>query len=409
VTALLLQNALVFDGHSPELLEGAEVVVTHGRIAEINPKATRSNTARVVDLKGAFLMPGLIDAHFHAYGADVNLGRVDQMPKALRALHARQILEGAAGRGFTTVRDAGGGDLALLQATESGLIRGPRIFPAGLALSQTGGHGDFRSASAPSCCGCGYSGALSMVVDGVDEVRRAAREQLRRGATQIKLFLSGGVTSPTDPLWMNGFTDAEITAAVEEAARWRSYVMAHAHTAEAAARCAQLGIRSIEHATMLTAEAVSAIHDHGTFVVPTLSPLASLKRVGPAMGMTGPMMDKLAEVEKHAWESCAMLVASGVPLGFGTDLLGALMPEQSQELLLRREFSSSLDVLRSATRTNAKILGKEGELGTVAVGALADLIAVSGNPLRQLDLLVDPARIGLVMRGGMVLKETLAD
>jgi imidazolonepropionase-like amidohydrolase len=404
---LILQNCVVFDGRSAELLEGAEIVVREGRIHEINERASAGHSATVIDVGGRFVMPGLIDAHFHAYGADLNIGRLDGMPVALRSLHARAILEGALNRGFTTVRDAGGGDLTLVRATEQGLINGPRIFPAGLAISQTGGHGDFRSTEHEPLCRCGYSGVLSTVADGPDEVRRIAREQLRMGATQIKLFMSGGVLSPADPIWMDGFTDEEIRAAVEEAARRRTYVMAHAHTAEAAIRCVRLGVRSIEHASILTAEAVETIRAHDVFVVPTLVPIASVKRAGASMGLSHSMLDKLLEVERHAFESFEMLGKAGIATGFGTDLLGGLMDQQSQEFLLRRELSPALDILRSATSVNARLLGMESQLGVVSAGAHADLIVVEGDPLRNIDVLAKPESVRLVLKGGRILKNEL--
>ena len=408
-STLILRGARVFDGHSPELIEGAELVIADGLIREINPAASRSAKNRVADVGGRFVMPGLIDAHFHAYGIDWAIGRIDQMPTGLRALHARHILESAAQRGFTTVRDAAGGDHVLVRATELGLIRGPRVFPSGLALSQTGGHGDMRTREHGPMCPCGYSGSLSIVVDGPDAVRAAAREQLRRGATQIKLFLSGGVLSPTDPIWMDSFTDEEVLAAVEEAARLRTYVMAHAHTAEAAIRCARLGVRSIEHGSILDDEAVRVIREHDTMVVPTLAPMWVIETDAAGLGVPSAWVEKGREVGRHMLASFEMLVRAGVRTGFGTDLLGQHGRFQSQEFAIRKPLAPAIDILRSATTVNARLLGKEGELGELTPGARADLIVVDGDPLRDVATLTDVQRIQLVLRDGKTLKNTLPD
>lgn len=406
-SVLVLRNCLLFDGLSAELIDGAEIVLRAGTIEEINTRASRVGAAQVIDVGGRCVMPGLIDAHFHAYGADLNVGRLDQMPGPLRGLHARAILEGALTRGFTTVRDAGGADGSLVRAIDLGLISGPRLLPAGKAISQTGGHGDFRDADREALCNCGYSGVLSTLADGPDEMRRIVRDQFRLGATQIKLFLSGGVLSPTDPLWMDGFTDEEIRVAVEEAARRRTYVMAHAHTADAAIRCARLGIRSIEHGSCLTDAAVEAIREHGTFVVPTLVPIASVKRAGASMGLTAAMIGKLGEVERQAFESFERLHRAGIAAGFGTDLLGTLMDQQCDEFVLRRELLPALDVLRSATSVNARVLGMEGQIGVLAPGACADLIVVDGNPLAHVDVLARRDGVRLVVKAGRVVRDRL--
>lgn len=191
--SILLKNALLFDGTSPELREGMHVLIEGGRIREVTDEPLVANDARVIDLRGRFLMPGLIDAHFHAYGASLDVTQFDHMPMSLLAHHGAKLLEDALLRGFTTVRDAAGADYGLARAVELGLIKGPRVFFAGRSLSQTGGHGDLRSRDRADPCSCGYSGVLSVVVDGEDAVRKAAREELRRGATQLKIMVSGGV------------------------------------------------------------------------------------------------------------------------------------------------------------------------------------------------------------------------
>jgi imidazolonepropionase-like amidohydrolase len=224
-------------------------------------------------------MPGLIDAHFHAYATNLDLGKAEETPRSLHALEAHILLENALARGFTTVRDAAGADYGLAQATERGLIKGPRIFYSGRAITQTGGHGDSRAQSVEGCA-CSSHG-MSWVADGPDEVRKAAREELRKGANQIKIFVSGGISSPSDPVWMPQFSDEEIKAAVAEAASRRTYVLAHAYTADSIARAVRCGVRSIEHGNLIDRAAAEVVRAHEAFVVPTLAVSESTESFPP--------------------------------------------------------------------------------------------------------------------------------
>ena len=296
----------------------------------------------------------------------------------------------------------------MVRASEQGLFRGPRLLIAGKAISQTGGHGDMRPADAVPVCACGYSGALSAVVDSPEEMRRAVREQLRQGATHIKLFVSGGVLSPTDPLWMNQFTDEEIRAAVEEARTRRTYVMAHAHTAEAVRRCIRNGVRSVEHGTLMDRESADAVAAAGAFVVPTLA-VVDVLRQGTTRLPQG-AREKLGEIADRNAESLAICTDAGVKLGFGTDLFGEHRNRQSHEFTARGRVQSPVEVIRSATRINAEILNLAGQIGTIAPGAYADLIGVSGDPLLDLRVLAEPEQnLKLVIRGGEIILNRLAE
>ena len=334
---------------------------------------------------------------------------IEDMPASLLYQHARHSLEGALSRGFTTVRDAGGADLGLAMAVERGLIAGPRIFFAGRGLSQTGGHGDMRSQTRFEPCGCAaYHGPITQVADGVDAVRRAAREELRKGAHQIKMMVSGGVLSPTDPLWMDQYSDEEIRVGVEEAATRRTYVMAHAHTANAVRRCAELGVRSIEHGTQIDAEAAEAVAAAGAFVVPTLVTIFAMIESGAELGLPKVYADKLQGLGEDGLRSLEICQAAGVPMGFGTDLLGPLQDRQSQEFLIRSEVLAPVDVLRSATSINAALVQRSGELGTIAPGAVADILVVDGDPLGDLGLLQEQGRhIPVIMKEGRFCKNAL--
>src|ERR1700722_10562095 len=211
--ALVLEDCLLFNGESDVTDERYHLVIDDGKIKEISTRPIRALSATTYRLGGRFVMRGLIDAHFHAYGASLDIGAIDHTLPSLRALQARKHLEEALLRGFTTVRDAGRADMGLVLATQRGLIRGPRIFPAGLGLSQTGGHGDMRATDKQSLCSCDYRGAMFLVADGPDEVRKHVRDQFRQGATQIKLFVSGGVLSPRGRLWRNQFTGGDMRPA----------------------------------------------------------------------------------------------------------------------------------------------------------------------------------------------------
>jgi len=360
-------------------------------------------------------MPGLIDAHFHAMAAEPDFVKMEDLPRSFLHQHARHLLEAALLRGFTTVRDAGGADYGLAMAIKAGLIEGPRLFYSGRALTQTGGHADFRSLEAGpgggSCdfCFCSQSGPIfGVIADGVPAVRKAAREELRRGATQIKIMASGGVSSPSDPIWNLQYSEEEIRAIVWEAESWRTYVMAHAYTPEAIARCVAFGVRSIEHANLIDAETAAACAAAGAYVVPTLVTYEALERDGPELGLPPVSIEKLKVVREAGVQSLEILKAAGVAVGFGTDLLGAMQSHQSGEFSIRAEALSPDEILRSATSVNAALLNAEGDLGVVAPEAFADLLVVDGDPLADLGLLQNQgAHLAAIMKGGRFVKQSL--
>jgi imidazolonepropionase-like amidohydrolase len=249
---------------------------------------------------------------------------------------------------------------------------------------------------------------MSWVADGPDEVRKAAREELRKGADQIKIFVSGGISSPSDPVWMPQFSDEEIRAAVAEAASRRTYVMAHAYTAESIARAVKCGVRSIEHGNLIDRAAAEAVKAHDAFVVPTLVTYDAFHKFGAASGAPDYLLKKLDDVRLAGLEALSLLQEVGVQTGFGTDLLGELHVHQSEEFLIRARVMKPADILRSATSVNARLLNREGELGVVKVGGLADLIVVDGDPLKDLSLLTHQgAHLPVIMKGGELMKMVL--
>jgi imidazolonepropionase-like amidohydrolase len=409
VADLVLQNASILDTRAGVLREGA-VRVEGERIVEVEGGAIRHAGVREVDLRGRVLMPGLIDAHVHAVITTLNLAALQQRPVTLIAQEARQVLEAMLRRGFTSVRDAGGADWGLAEAVERGLVRGPRLFFSGHALSQTGGHGDFRPRTEDAdLCACRiFTNGFSHVADGVDAVRKAAREELRRGATQVKIMASGGVASPTDPIWNVQYSAGEMRAIVEEAAGWRTYAMAHAYTPEAIRRAVEAGVRTIEHGNLIDRATADLMVRHEAFLVPTLVTYFAIDELGRALGFPEVSQRKVKDVLERGLSSIEIARDAGLALGFGTDLLGETHEQQSRELLIRAEAEPAADVLRAATIVNARILGREGELGEIVPGALADLLVVDGDPLRDLSLLQDQGKhLQLVMKGGLAFVDRL--
>jgi imidazolonepropionase-like amidohydrolase len=249
------------------------------------------------------------------------------------------------------------------------------------------------------------------VVDGVDEMRKAVREELRQGAHQIKLFVSGGVTSPTDPIWMNQFTDEEIQVAVYEANTRHRYVMAHCHTDEAVRRCVALGVRTIEHGTDISAETAELIAEAGAYVVPTLSIVDVALANKSKLDLCDDNLKKLEGIYEKMLVSIAICQKAGVRLGLGSDIQGReFHRKQGSELRLRGSIEKAVDVLRSATSINAEILQMEGELGCIRAGALADILVLDFNPFDDLSGFENPQKnIAIIMKDGKFIRNSLKE
>jgi imidazolonepropionase-like amidohydrolase len=396
---LLIENARIWDGLADDYIDASRVLVVDGRIAAVGGEAGPAD--QTIDLGGRALVPGFIDAHFHAYASEVNIPLLETLPLSYLAHHGSRLLGNALDRGFTTVRDAGGADWGLWKAVEDGLIRGSRVFYSGRGLSQTGGHGDSRAQHAEPC-GCGMVGNLSQVVDGVDAVRLATRENLRMGAHQIKIFVSGGVSSPTDPVWMRQYSAEEIRAIVEEAATRRTYVLAHAYVSDAIIHAVTNGVRSIEHGNLLEPHAAKVMAEHDAFLVPTLITYEALVTDGAQFGLPEVSQQKLIDVASKGQDAVRNARAAGVKIGFGSDLLGPLHKWQAHEFRLRGAVDKPVDVLRSATSVNAELLMQVGELGVIREGALADLVVLDGDPLSDLSTIWEAGPAMVIQRGAVV-------
>jgi len=402
---LLLSNARILDVEAGVYRDGRFVSVDGGRITAIEDTRPRQREGREIDLKGQVLMPGLCDAHVHAMAFTADLQAITRTAPTYVAQHARRILEEMLFRGFTTVRDAGGADFGLAAAVEEGLINGPRLLFSGHALSQTGGHGDIRRAGEMHFSGCLCAPGLGIICDGVSEMRRACREEIRKGANQIKLMVSGGVASPTDRIDSTQFSYDEITAAVEEARAANIPVLAHAYTARAINRALECGVDSIEHGNLLDESSIALFKAKDAFLVPTLITYRALGEEGIAAGLPAAWAPKIAEVSHAGLNALRLAHRAGVKIAFGTDLLGTMQRRQLEEFAIRAEVQSPIDIIRAATVTAAALFRLSGEIGTVAPGKRADLIVIEGDPLADVAALQNPDKyLKAIIRGGQVVK-----
>ena len=387
MSSFLFTNAALLDPLKPDLLEGHSVLIEDGLVKEVSDRPLKSGTARTIDLKGKTLMPGLIDLHVHTIAIQYNLPGQVTLPNVFVTLKALPVLQGMLRRGFTTVRDAGGAGLALKQSIEQGLAVGPRLFIACRSLSQTGGHGDirarydFQALDTPCAC-CIRVGALSRIADGVDEVRRAVRQELQMGADQIKIMASGGVSSPTDPIGALGYSEDEIRAIVAEARARGTYVMAHAYTPDSIQRAARFGVRTIEHGNLVDSETARVMAEHQAYAVPTLVTYEALTAEGAKYGLPPESVVKIASVRDAGLRSLEIFQRAGVKMGFGTDLLGESHRLQSDEFTIRAQVLSPAEVIASATTIGAEVLNMTGKLGRLTPGAFADALVVDGNPFK---------------------------
>jgi len=410
--ALLLKNAKVFDGTNGDCPEGMQVLVESGVIREVSDRPIKLSDAQVIDVGGRTLMPGLIDAHIHAYFCDVNWHKADAAGEAYRAAHAVRMLNFALDCGFTTVRDIGGGDYGLWRAIEDRVIRAPRFLYAGKMLSMTGGHGDTRLMNecqhTQGYCSCGNANALNVIADGVEACIKAAREELRRGAHCIKIMASGGVASPTDPIWMSQYREDEICAVVNETKERRTYVSAHCHPTSAVRRCVECGVRVIEHGTLMDDDTARLVAEHGAYVVPTLVIIHVLVEQGRRLGLPPQSQEKVDSIVRLATQGLESMRRAEVKIGFGTDLLGETYIQQCREFSLRREVFTPLEILRQVTSNNAAVLQQTDTLGCIKPGAYADLLIVDGDPLKNIELLgASGHHLKLIMRAGELIRNEL--
>ena len=406
MASTLFTNARIVDGTAPEAGAPVSVLVEGGTIREVG-KAVSSAKAKVVDLKGKTLMPGLIDAHVHVVAGVADLGRNAQLPDSLVTARSFVIMREMLMRGFTTVRDVGGADFGLKQAVEEDHFPTPRLVISGKALSQTGGHADFRGRydDREAVLTRHRLGALGRICDGIDQVRRAAREELKGGADFIKIMANGGCASPTDPIHFLGYSVSELEAIVEEARMAGTYVSAHVYTDAAIRRCVEAGVHSLEHCNLIQAETAKLAATRGAVAVPTLVTYDKLASEGGKLGFPPDSVAKVEYVRAAGMESLAIMRKAGLAMAYGSDLLGEMHRHQSEEFVIRGRALPAHEVIAAATHVAAKLLKMEGKIGTVAAGAYADLIVVDGDPLKDLSLLTRQGKhMPAIMKGGVFMK-----
>lgn len=410
MTQFLFRNFQLLNPVWDEVRSGYEVLVVDGEISEVSDRPIHADTAQVIDCDGRTLMPGLIDCHVHAFMSEVNIGKLAAVPLTLMTARGSGRMHAMLNRGFTTVRDAAGADWGLRQAIEEGLIIGPRIFISGRGIGPTGGHSDSRTRTQGDfpCPCCNAVAFQAKIADGVDEVQKAVREEIRQGADAIKIMASGGVASPYDPLDSRQYSQPELDIAVEEAEAFGLYVLAHAYTPEAITRCMNAGVRTIEHGNLVDEASANLMAEKGAYLVANLVAYHVMKERAAQFGMTGDMLEKNEIVLEAGLRSLDICRQAGVPVAYGSDLLGELENEQSREFMIRQEVCSSLEIIRSATTIGAEVIRQEGKLGVIQHGAIADLLLVDGNPLDDLSLLQGQgAHLPLIMKGGALHKNQL--
>jgi imidazolonepropionase-like amidohydrolase len=410
VTQYLFKAFSMLDPEHDELRDGHELLVEGDRIKEISSKPIKAPNATVIDCGKRTLMPGLIDSHVHVVLSEVSIPRLENVPLTLMTARAAVLMRAMLDRGFTSVRDTGGADWGLKEATEKWLLPGPRLFIAGKALGPTGGHSDSRRRTdhATRCHCCDALHFAMGLADGVAEVRKAVREEMRQGCDQVKIMMSGGVASPYDPLDSLQFSPEEVAAAVEEAHAFGRYVCAHAYSAEAISRAAHAGVRTIEHGNLIDEASAKLMASKGMFLIANLVTYYEMKNRAAEYGMSSDMLAKNDLVIEGGLRSLEICKRAGVPVAYGTDLLGQLQSEQSREFLIRWEVQKPIEIIRAATLIGAQILRQVDKLGCLKPGAFADLLVVEGNPLADLGVLQEQGKhLAVIMKGGRFHKHRL--
>ena len=405
----LLLNANIVDIRTNKILENHHIHIKDQNIYEIYKEAPNIENFEIIDIKGKFVIPGFCDCHVHVNAITAGLSSLRVMPPTYVTPQAMKIMKEMLMRGFTTVRDTGGADWGIAQAVEEGFVISPRIIFGGPALSPTGGHGDGRLKGDNTLHNHNCS-ELSVLCDGITEVRKYCRDLIRKGAHHIKIMVSGGVASPTDRIDSLQFSNDEISAIVEEANNANIYVVAHAYTTAAVNRALKLGVRSIEHGNLLDETSIQLFKEHDAFLIPTLVTYYALKEEGKALGLPQVSYEKIDTVLEKGMNSVKLAYDGQVRMAYGSDLLGDMHRRQLEGFKLLGEIMPSQEVLHAATIGAAELLRMEGKIGEIIPGAYADLLVMDDNPLQNLDILQNPdENLRLIMKDGKVYKNTLRE
>jgi imidazolonepropionase-like amidohydrolase len=403
--AYRIHTRAMIDGTGRDPADSAVITIDDTRITSVGTDRGPSSQEDL-DCSDLVVLPGLIDAHSHM--GLIEGDRLGAMPPALLAAHLFRNAELCLASGHTTAREVAGADGGLAQAIAAGLIPGPRLYPSGPLISQTGGHGEFGLPFLDHhlhYTGLPGLSQPSVICDGPDQVRIAARNAFRHGATQIKMCVSGGVVSLTDRLEDVQFTVDELRAAVEEAAARDTYVTAHAHNTAGIERGLEAGLECFEHGTFLDEATAAKMAAAGASLVPTLAVIHLLSTEYERYGLGDYVLPRVQGVEEAMGKAVLIAMEAGVRVGSGTDLLGAEQNRRGLELVLRSRLHSPMDAITSATRHNAEILRVADQLGTLEAGKLADCIAVDFDPLADPTGFDDPDRVRVVIQNGQVVKD----
>ena len=411
MNTLVLKNAVMIDGTGSDPVPNGSVIVEGERIREVLATAPgrAPSHATIIDCKGKTLLPGLVDAHVHVGAVEANL--MDQQRQnhtSMLVIRTLKVIRETLDQGFTSIRDAGGADPGFREALQQGLIQGPRLFVAGYPLSQTGGHGDFRLPTDRRPPSEDQAGLATRVCDGVDQVRQAARELLRQGVDHLKVMAGGGAMSPSDELDTSQYSIEELKAIVFEAQSAGTYVMAHVYSSRSIRNAVAAGIRSLEHGNLLDEEAARAIKEAEAFLVPTLVTYEMISQMGKELGIPDNNLRKINIARERSLEALAIAHRMGVKIASGSDLLGPMQIYKGAELELKSRVLGPMGAIVASTKTNAELLRKEKDLGTIEAGKLADLILLDGDPLKEIKLFQQyQEKITLIIQSGRVYKNIL--
>jgi imidazolonepropionase-like amidohydrolase len=411
MNTLILKNAIIIDGTGSAPLPNGSVVVEGERIKEILPGLPGKvpSDATVIDCRHQTLLPGLIDAHIHVGAFEANI--MEQQRRnhtSMLIIRSLKVIKETLDQGFTTARDGGGVDPGFREAVRLGYIQGPRLFMAGYPLSQTGGHGDSRLPTERIPPLEDLAGIATRVCDGVDEVRRGAREQLRSGVDHIKIMAGGGAMSPSDEIDTSQYSIEELKAAVYEAEAVGTYVMGHVYSSRSILNCVAAGVRTLEHGNLLDEKAARAMKEAGTYLVPTLVTYEVTPRFGKDLGIPDNNLRKMIEARDRSMEALTIAHRVGVRIASGSDLLGPLQLHKGMELELKSRVLGPMGAIVATTKTNAELLRKEKDLGTIEAGKLADFILINGDPLKDMKLFQQyQEKITLIIQGGRQYKNIL--
>lgn len=400
-------NGSVLDTASMSIVGERAIVIDDGVIVEVADRYSGSADV-TIDAKGRFVTPGLIDGHVHFRLATMNFRALSSMSEVEFGIIMAKLSRDTLERGFTTVRDLGGDVMGLTRAIANGHVAGPRIVKAGRMLTQTGGHGDVEGGDrdVPTCACAMRTTTFGIVADGVEAVRKAARHNLREGSDFLKVHVSGGVATPSDPLDSVQYTHDELRAAVVEAEHRHTYVAAHAYSPTSIQLAVQAGVHTIEHGNLLDDTAAKAMAAAGAVLVPTLVTYEAMDEVGQKLGLPRTNRDKNTVVYNAGIESLEIARRNGVEMGFGTDLIGETQTRQNRELVIRSQVEPAADVLRSMWHTNARLCHLQNEIGLIAEGAFGDLVVSRVNPLEDLAAFAEPATaFSHVIQAGRVVVE----